>query len=64
MQSSPMTKHLLNIIIFGPVSLEIMTHQIAIFGGSHLSSAVLAILYQVLHSFYRVFWVMRQGRKI
>ena len=27
-----MTKHLLNIIIFGPVSLEIMTPQIAIFG--------------------------------
>ena len=64
MHSSPMTKHLLNIIIFGLVSLEIMTHQIAIFGGRHLSSAVLAILYQVLHSFYRVFWVMRQGRKI
>ena len=27
-----MTKHLLNIIIFGLVSLEIMTPQIAIFG--------------------------------
>ena len=27
-----MTKHLLNIIVFGPVSLEIMTPQIAIFG--------------------------------
>ena len=34
MQSSPMTRHLLNIIIFGLVSLEIMTHQIAIFGGT------------------------------
>ena len=32
MQSSPMTRHLLNIITFGPVSLEIMTPQIAIFG--------------------------------
>ena len=32
MQSSPMPRHLLNIIIFGLVSLEIMTHQIAIFG--------------------------------
>ena len=27
-----MTRHLLNIIIFGPVSLEMMTPQIAIFG--------------------------------
>ena len=27
-----MTRHLLNIIIFGPVSLEIMTPQIVIFG--------------------------------
>ena len=26
--------------------------------------AVLAFLYQVLHSFYRVFWVMRLGQKI
>ena len=51
MQSSPMPRHLLNIIIFGLVSLEIMTHQIAILGGRHLSSAVLAIMYQVLHSF-------------
>ena len=61
MQSSPITKHLSNIIIFGSVSPEITRPQIAIFGGSHLSWAVLAILYQVLHSFYRVFWVMRQG---
>ena len=34
------------------------------FWGNHLSWAVLAILNQVLHSFYRVFWVMWQGRKI
>ena len=64
MQTSPMTKHLLNINIFGPVSPDIMRPQLAIFGGSHLSWAVLAILYQNLHSFYWVFWVMRQGRKI
>ena len=64
MQSLPMTKHLLNIIIFGLVILEIMTHQIAIIVGRHLISAVLAILCQVRHSFYRVSWVMRQGRKI
>ena len=61
MQSSPMTKHLSNIIIFGPVSPEIMRPEFAIFGGSHLSWAVLAILYKVLHSFYRFLWVMRQG---
>ena len=31
MYTSPMTKHLLNIIIFSFVNLEIMTPQIAIF---------------------------------
>ena len=61
MQSSPMTSHLSNFSIFGPVSPEIMRPTLAIFGGSHLIRAILSILYQVLHSFYRVFWVMRQG---
>ena len=32
MQTSPMTRYLLNIIIFGPVSHEIMMPQITIFG--------------------------------
>ena len=32
MQTLPTTRHLLNIIIFGPVSLDIMTPQITIFG--------------------------------
>ena len=61
MQSSPMTSHISNFSIFGPVSPEILRPQHAIFGGSHLSRVVLAILYEVLHSFYRVFWVMKQG---
>ena len=64
MHSSPTTSHISNFSIFGPVGPEIIRPQHAIFGGSHLSRAVLAILYQVLHSFYGVFWVMRQGRKI
>ena len=34
------------------------------FWGNHLSWAVLDILYQVLHIFYRVFLVMRQRQKI
>ena len=37
MQFSPMTRHLLNIIIFGPISLEIITPQFTIFWGNHFS---------------------------
>ena len=32
--------------------------------GEDLIRAVSAILYQVVHSFYRVFWVIRLGQKI
>ena len=34
------------------------------FWGEDLIRTVSAILYQVLHIFYRVFWVMRLGQKI
>ena len=54
----------INLQYFCSVSPEIMWRQARHFGGGHIIRAVLAILYQVLHSFYRVFWVMRQGRKI
>ena len=46
------------------VPAEIMRLQAHHFWGEDLIQAVLAILYQVLHSFYRVFWVMRLGQKI
>ena len=36
MQTSPMTKHLSNIIVFGPVSPEIMRRQARHFWGGHL----------------------------
>ena len=32
--------------------------------GEDLIRALLAILYEVAHSFYRFFWVMRLGQKI
>ena len=47
-----------------PVSPEIMRPQEGHFWGGDLIRAVLAILYQVVHSFNRVFWVMILGRKI
>ena len=50
--------------IFCVASPEIMRPQERHFWGGDLFQAVFAILYQVLHCFYRVFWVMRQGRKI
>ena len=59
-----MTSYQSNFSIFGPVNIEIMRRQAHYFWGGHLIRAVLAILYQVLHSFYRFFWVMIQGRKI
>ena len=49
---------------FCPVIPEIMVPQARHFGGENSIQAVLAILYQVLHSLYKVFWVMRLGRKI
>ena len=59
-----MTTHKSNFSIFCLVSPEIMRHQAKTNWGGHLIRAVLAILYQVLHIFYRVFWDIRQGRKI
>ena len=56
-----MNTHQSNFSIFGPVSPEIMRSQARHFWRGHLIRAVLAILCQVLHSFYRVVWVMRQG---
>ena len=63
MQSSPTTSHISNFSIFGPVSPEIIRPHHAIFGGSHLSRAVLVILYQVLHSFYRVSGLCDRDKK-
>ena len=59
-----MTAYQSNLGIYFPVSPEIMRPQACPFWGKDLIQAVLAILYQVLHSFYRVFWVMRLGQKI
>ena len=59
-----MTTHQSNLSIFSPVSPEIMRPQARPFWGEELIQSVLAMLYQVLHIFYRVFWVMRLGQKI
>ena len=59
-----MTTHQSNYSIFCPVSHEIIRPQERQFWGGDLIQALFAILYQVLHSLYRVFWVMRLGQKI
>ena len=59
-----MTTHQSNFSFFGPVGPEIMRPQLRKFWGEDLIRAVSAILYQVVHIFYQVFWVMRLGQKI
>ena len=64
MYFTSMTIHQLNFSISCPVSHEIIRPQARQFWGEDLIQAVSAILYQVVHSFYRVFWDMRLGQKI
>ena len=59
-----MTTHKSNFSDFFTVSPYIMRPKARHFWGEDLIRSGLAILYQVLHSFYRVFWVMRLGQKI
>ena len=59
-----MTTNQSNFSIFCPVIPEIMSPQARQFWGEDLIRAVSAHVYQVVHSFYRVFWVMRLGQNI
>ena len=59
-----MNTHQTNFSIYCLSSPEITRPQARQFGGEDLIRAVSDILYQVVHSFYRVFWVMRLGQKI
>ena len=54
-----MTTHQSNYNIFCIVGTDIMSPQAHQYWGADLIRAVLAILYQVLHIFYGVFWVTR-----
>ena len=58
-----MTTHQLNFSVFFLVSPDLMRPQARQFWGEDLIRAVSAIFYEVVHSLYRVFWVMRLVKK-
>ena len=58
MYSTSMTNHRLNFSISYPVSHEITMTQARQFCDEDLIRDVSAFWYQVMHSFYKIFWII------